>query len=317
MIDTDFNFFKENATFIVGHPRSGTSLLRTLFDHHPNLVVFPVESHFFDWVDSKKKVEAFFKRTSFEAHCKRSFSADIEDLKDRLRIKFGKQGSKKDILLSLIEMYYAIEESDKKDKRRWMEKTPSHISSIPILKKWFGQNIKVICIYRDPRDVFVSIKKKYPSTSISDFCLSYNNYYKMHFFFQKKYSDWFFPVKYEQLLENPEEILKELCWFLRIEFNKCLLQPTINGKAYPGNSRFGEKLFSLSKSPIGRYVHYLSRGEANQIETYLNKVMKHYGYNINHNKILIRRKEYYIFMLRQSIRLLKDRVKWCLSALTE
>jgi hypothetical protein len=35
------------ATFICGHPKSGTSLVLTLLDSHPQLIVYPEESHFF------------------------------------------------------------------------------------------------------------------------------------------------------------------------------------------------------------------------------------------------------------------------------
>ena len=45
---SDYRPGLENAaTFICGHPKSGTSLLLTLLDSHPQLVVYPEESHFF------------------------------------------------------------------------------------------------------------------------------------------------------------------------------------------------------------------------------------------------------------------------------
>ena len=36
-----------NAIFIVGSGKSGTTLLQGLFDYHPNLLVFPVESAYY------------------------------------------------------------------------------------------------------------------------------------------------------------------------------------------------------------------------------------------------------------------------------
>ena len=45
---SDYRPGLENAaTFICGHPKSGTSLLSTLLDSHPQLVVYPEESRFF------------------------------------------------------------------------------------------------------------------------------------------------------------------------------------------------------------------------------------------------------------------------------
>ena len=37
-------------TFVVGHPKSGTSLLISMLDNHPQLVVLPEESDFFNSV---------------------------------------------------------------------------------------------------------------------------------------------------------------------------------------------------------------------------------------------------------------------------
>jgi hypothetical protein len=43
------------ATFICGHPKSGTSLLLTMLDSHPQLVVYPEETRFFRrWLPSAR-----------------------------------------------------------------------------------------------------------------------------------------------------------------------------------------------------------------------------------------------------------------------
>ena len=38
---------RDRPVFIGGHPKSGTSLLRSLVDSHPQLVVYPEETMFF------------------------------------------------------------------------------------------------------------------------------------------------------------------------------------------------------------------------------------------------------------------------------
>lgn len=61
---------------------------------------------------------------------------------------------------------------------RWVEKTPDNILHINTLCRMF-QNSKSIYIYRDPRDVFLSIKKKYSDKSIEEVCASYKYYYTL------------------------------------------------------------------------------------------------------------------------------------------
>jgi hypothetical protein len=50
MVDNNFKKFSNKATFIAGYPKSGTTLLLSLLDNHPQLVVVPEETLFFDRV---------------------------------------------------------------------------------------------------------------------------------------------------------------------------------------------------------------------------------------------------------------------------
>lgn len=44
---TPFEQFKNNAVIISGYPKSGTTLLQSLLDYHPQLLVFPEEMKYF------------------------------------------------------------------------------------------------------------------------------------------------------------------------------------------------------------------------------------------------------------------------------
>ncbi|MGE5223096.1 MAG: sulfotransferase, partial [Omnitrophica WOR_2 bacterium] len=41
------NDLRDRPVFICGHPKSGTSLLRSLLDSHPQVIVYPEETSFF------------------------------------------------------------------------------------------------------------------------------------------------------------------------------------------------------------------------------------------------------------------------------
>ena len=38
---------RDSPIFICGHPKSGTSLLRSILDSHPEIIVYPEETGFF------------------------------------------------------------------------------------------------------------------------------------------------------------------------------------------------------------------------------------------------------------------------------
>ena len=45
--NNNLNNIREKPVFICGHPKSGTSLLRSMLDNHPELIVYPEETYFF------------------------------------------------------------------------------------------------------------------------------------------------------------------------------------------------------------------------------------------------------------------------------
>jgi hypothetical protein len=51
------NLFNQHPIFIAGTHKSGTSLIRSLFDGHSNIYSIPMETHYFQlnkfWVDNE------------------------------------------------------------------------------------------------------------------------------------------------------------------------------------------------------------------------------------------------------------------------
>ena len=65
----------DKPIFILGCTKSGTTLMRNLFDGHPDLFVIPFESHFFQ--NTGRGIEYSYRRT-------RPTSRTIEDKKEGL-----------------------------------------------------------------------------------------------------------------------------------------------------------------------------------------------------------------------------------------
>jgi len=271
------NALLEKATFIVGHPRSGTTLLMTLFNSHPDLAVLPCESHFFDWAYKKDVVAASLERTSFLTHFTACSSVSQDVIEEKMGSLLEASSTKKQLFQNLVHAYIEIDEGRSyAHAKRWVEKTPDHLCWLPVLKKWFGQSMKVIYLYRDPRDVYVSVKKKHASVSPQMFCESYMTYTALWNWY-KQHSDWFFSVRYEDLASHSRETMEKLAHFLDIEFRDTLLQPTLDGKPFGGISRFNE-MYAVSPESIGRHKTYAVQEEIRYIEEQLAIIMDQYGY---------------------------------------
>ena len=285
MDKVEFDAMQDMATLIVGFPRSGTTLLLNLLDHHPQLVVFPYETHFFtkNWAEADDVADAFVKQSSFIKLLKQE-NADVDQFTKHYNEILGDCRDKKQMLLLLLKAYYDLyDRSENHDKRRWVEKTPLHIHHLPKFDSFFGKAAKYIYIYRDPRDVYTSLReaeRRFTGIVPQAFCRSWRYVYMLSSFFERKftYNQWL-SIKYEDLVSNTDRILNKICTFLEIDYSDVLLSQTTNGVKGRGGSSFKEEeIWGISSAPIGRFREHLTELEIEGIECLLHDCMEVYGY---------------------------------------
>ncbi|WP_417214490.1 sulfotransferase family protein [Bizionia sp.] len=143
--------------FILGNPRSGTSLLRLMLHSHSEISI-PPESHFFLWLEDKYKhwssdcldefIEDLFASTKFE-----TWNIEREALRAFLIaekvLSYGQ-------LISLIYAFY-IQQEGQETTTYWGDKNSLWIEKLEVIKTHYP-NAFFIHIVRDGRDVACSYK---------------------------------------------------------------------------------------------------------------------------------------------------------------
>jgi len=210
--------------FVVGRPRSGTTLLRTLFDAHPN-ISFPPECQFIvnlypkygklvEW-NSKLLTEFYNDVTSqwlFD-----TWKIDNDKLKKRLLLFEGNH-SYGTICKAVYLEYNSLFE---KDAIKFIgDKNPGYAIYTKLLLKIFPE-AKFIHILRDYRDNFVSIKNvdfelPIPSLVVQKWKYFYRKFQKD----SKSKPDSYYLLNYEKLARNPEKEYAYLCEFVGISYNE-------------------------------------------------------------------------------------------------
>lgn len=212
--------------FLVGAPRSGTTLLQSLLAAHPEIISFP-ESKFFQYLLYNKFVKKFPARLS-------TFFKDEINRPEFLQDFDNTQST--DVKVS---WFVGVLDSlaAEKQKSIWLEKTPEHLYFIKDIER-FLPDAKFIYIWRNPMDTIASLHEV---TRISpelwgdgwdlDHCIkrwqegvltSYSHVHKSNHKL----------VKYENLLEDKTEFLSDICNFLEIEYDSKML---VNYKAKAAN----------------------------------------------------------------------------------
>jgi hypothetical protein len=263
------------ATFIVGHPRSGTSLLRALLDNHPDLLVLPFESHLFDWVGAEDPVSTLLDRTRLWATLQRhqpSISrADVEDVLTRA---FGRTRDPRGRLLALVEGWREL--TGARRGMRWVEKTPRHLYETSTFLKWFPAHGRILVMRRDPRDVMTSALKEKPSRTIFQMALTGRLAHQV--LTEHERDARVSVVPYEGLVRDPEGTMQAVCRFLEVRYTPGSVTPTVLGAEYSGNSRFEPDLQGVSGAAVGRYRAVLSAPGLERAEALLAPVLSAGGY---------------------------------------
>lgn len=218
--------------FIIGRPRSGTTLLRTLFDANKNTSI-PLESRIiiklyfkFRWVKNwnEKKLMKFY-HTIFQQPKIDNWLVDKEQLKKDF-LALGKDAN----IQSLIKLLYLnyISFFKKEEILIIGDKNPIYSFYFYYLKhllKLFPE-AKIIHLTRDYRDHYLSMKQvKFEKLNyLSMVCYRWKYSFNMVRKLTKHRPDKYYFIRYEDLVTNPEKEMTALCCFLKISYHESMLR---------------------------------------------------------------------------------------------
>lgn len=283
------NFLRDRPIFLGGHPKSGTSLLRALLDSHPQLVVYPEESKFFrhylpqsSGFDIPAKLELARKSlihiftwqrqnqpASQEGYPDRDYSAiAFDDVNKAMTDIIEQAGCRHegDILSAAILAYGRVSGCWQTGARHWVEKSPYNEYYADQIYTWWPE-ARSIYIVRDPRDNHASYRRKHPDWSAEFFAANWNRSVEACQLNVSKFGEQYCRlIRYEDLLQKPQETLKQITDFLDIDPNPTLSQPTRAGVSWKGNSMFADQFSAISTTPLGRWKETLDSTEAAVIE---------------------------------------------------
>ncbi|MFA6950618.1 MAG: sulfotransferase [Lentimicrobiaceae bacterium] len=213
--------------FIIGRPRSGTTMLRLLFDAHPNVLI-PPECPFI--ISLYKK---YGKVTCWDEPMIKEFCEDLS--KQRY---FDKWLIEKDHLFNcLMEaegestfqtmvMHVNLAYTSVYDKKELLligDKNPGYSLYINRIHKLFPDS-KIIHITRDYRDNYLSlIKVNFEVPIVPLVVYRWKFALKRMWKLKKKCPDLIYSIRYEDLATNPEQEFQKLCRFLNIRYDPSVM----------------------------------------------------------------------------------------------
>jgi len=212
--------------FIVGCPRSGTTLMSVLLDRNSRLCV-PQETAFYDEIapcliryDDASLVDTLQRWRRL-----RELRTDPQSVVRRLR---GVAPHPRTVLRAILDLY-----AESQRKEHCGEKTPQHLQHVPTILQEFP-DARIVCMLRDGRDVALSLDAMpwwtqqwlpawaTPSWSKRRRLLraaeTWQQYLKLTLGFAEKHSHQFRVVRYEDLIARPAEVVASTTEFIGANF---------------------------------------------------------------------------------------------------
>jgi hypothetical protein len=213
------------APFVVGAPRSGTTLLRLMLDAHPELAI-PPETYFVPKAAKQwRRVERLRNRAAsprerfYEAVTSHTrwpdFHMDAEAFRRRL------EEERPQDVGEAVRIFYRLY-AEREGKPRWGDKTPFYVRRMAVIQEIIPE-ARFIHIIRDGRDLTLSIKGLWfgPNSidEAAEFWISRIEEGRE----QAPELAHYMELRYEDLLEQPEVELRRICEFAELPFDDQML----------------------------------------------------------------------------------------------
>ncbi len=216
--------------FIIGRSRSGTTLIRTLFDAHPAVNISLECPFIFNLYEKFGGINNWDKSTLIDFYNSLQKQSFV-NYYNFSEMNFNHQQLKKDILAcegncsfqTLIKTIYFNFKSDfnKKEIKILGDKNPSYSLQIEKLYSLFP-DAKYIYITRDYRDNIISVQKAgfgKKQQSVEKIAIKWRTAAKHTNKLMKQHPESFLHVKYEDFVANPSKNFKQMCRFLGIGYD--------------------------------------------------------------------------------------------------
>lgn len=268
--------------FIVGLPRSGTKLLRTLLNNHFKVFIPTVESHFiprfilkFGFPPEPNKAKEFIREIKSTTYYFNLISRNRPLNENRLKEKIREQNLES--ILEYLFLEWPFGDSKTTDEIIiYGDKTPVYIKKLDLLTSYFPEAY-FIHIIRDPRDQALSSLKTWgkPLLHIANTWVSSLDNLNATLKTQRPLH--YYELLYENLIENTEEEIKGLCQYLGIEFQKKMTAINIDFEAH-GSAKNKKHIL---KGNSQKYLNALSKEKIKRIEEITYDHLKNYNYPIH------------------------------------
>lgn len=266
--------------FFVGRGRSGTTLLRAMFDSHPDTAV-PPESHFVpslglrrsrfetaNGFDSSAFIDAIVDRRGF-----RDWAMSRRELHEAL--VSSAPSSYPDAVRRVFSLY-----AHREGKERYADKTPIYVLHLKTLAELFPE-ARFVHIIRDGRNVALSLlEARLRPESLEESALLWKRFVQAGREAGAELGPGRYrEIRYEDLVDDTEPCIRELCAFLGLPFDERMLRYHERAEAIIGRAAHHQNLRRPPTRGLRDWKREMSQHDIALFEALAGDLLSELGYD--------------------------------------
>lgn len=272
--------------FVLGSPRSGTTLLYHMLLSAGNFAVYRAESQVFNLLEPRygKLSQAHNRRRLLAAwhdtELFRRTGLEWNDVSEAVMANCRNGGDFLRIVMEAMVRRQGVQ--------RWADCTPEHLLYLDRIKQTIP-NALIIHIIRDGRDVALSMEKQgwirpfaWDRGQTLEAAALYWNW-----IVRKGRKDGrilgrdYVEVRYEDLVLDPRRVLDDVGGFIGQELGYDEIQRVGIGSVSQPNSSFQGEMKQGEFTPVGRWKTSLSAAQLERLEALLGETLRELGYTLH------------------------------------
>lgn len=211
--------------FVVGCPRSGTTLARVILEEHPALAVFPESRFVTRYARHRERYESngHFDHALFMSDVlghEKAYQWRLEPDRVRARLEADAPRDYPEAVRSVFRAY-----ADQQGKPAFGDKTPTYVMDIVLLAKLFGE-ARFVHVIRDGRNVALSLVENPfgPTTPAEGILYWAHRVQTARAAARLLPRDRYLEYRHEDLIADPAAVVQRMCAFLGIPFEPAMLE---------------------------------------------------------------------------------------------